>query len=324
MLPLGALAAPGVLGNEALTSPASFAAKAERAEQAAQVAALRLHDTTVRNRIRALSPEKHDTVRSAVEETASLIDAWREGALAAVAGFRSELVSDQGSVAPALLGNLLWAATAIESVGSKVVLSFFGATLGTLGGAAAAYDQVIGPVSASISERVNNLHDDLVARADVLAFDVVDRIGLDTFAGLERPEQLVRLWRGGFAPPVNSARFIEPTRDFVLNNLQAADRDARGRLDRLLQAWQASVHQTGVDLIGPKFTWNAGDWAARTRDPVALWTGGAVPEPGLVLLRSIDDPVFVPRLRDRRAAVLLRLAIDERWPRWAPSVRGGP
>jgi hypothetical protein len=222
--------------------------------------------------------------------------------------FHSRLVTDQTLIWPALAGNLIWAATAIEAVPYTVALSFFGATLGTLGAIPPRYDAVIGPVNADVVKRLNDLHDDLLNRLDVLVLPLLRGRGYPAFAAMARPEQLGVLWSGLFQVP-STGRYIEPTRVWVKARLDAADADAADHLAALRRVWIASVRPAGADLEGQRFVWDEDRWNQLTTDPVWLLTG-----------RDVYLDVFHVQgeepLTDTaaRAAALLRLAIDARFP----------
>ena len=211
---------------------------------------------------------------------------------------------------PALVGNLLWAATAVEAVPAKVFLSFFGATLGTLGTIPPSYDAVIGPVTGDVTKRINDLHDDMLNRMDVLIFPVLSRQGFAKFADLDPPHQLAFLWNELFRVASADGRFIEPTKAFVLANLQAADQDALDKLQLYQRAWNASLRPEGVDLEGPKYVFDQSVWAQYVSEPVWVWLGPV--SPSLLVFRGPGDPN--PSIRNQRAAAVLRLAIERRWP----------
>lgn len=272
-------------------------------------AKLEAADAQTRARIRALDSKDAQTLRDGIGAGRSLLDAWRDGAIAGVGAFRSRLVSDQGSVLPALVGNLLWAATAVEAVPAKVFLSFFGATLGTLGSIPPSYDAVIGPVTGDVAKRINDLHDDMLNRMDVLTFPVLSRRGFAKFAELDPPHQLAFLWQELFRV-ASDGRYIEPTKAFVLANLQAADQDASDKLQLYQRAWNASLRQAGVDFQGVRYVFDQSVWAQYVSEPVWVWLGPI--SPSLLVFRGPGDPN--PAIHNRRAAAALRLAIERRWP----------
>jgi hypothetical protein len=272
-------------------------------------ASLEAADAQVRAKVRTLGQADAQTLRDAVAAGRSLLDAWRDGAVEGVAAFRSKLVSDQGSVLPALIGNLLWAATAIEVVPAKVFLSFAGATLGTIGSISPNYDAVIGPVTDDVRTRLNDLHDDLLNRMDVLVFPVLQHQGFAKFAALDPPRQLGLLWQELFRVPSSDGRYIEPTKAFVLGNLQKADQDALERLQLYERVWRMSLRPGGVYPEGATYVFDGAVWAQHVSDPVWLWVGSS-PQ-FQVFWRPTDDPNPNP---GRRAAAVLRLAIERRWP----------
>lgn len=272
-------------------------------------ARLEAADAQVRGRIKALGQADAQTLRDAVAAGRSLLDAWRDGGVEGVAAFRSKLVSDQGTVLPALVGNLLWAATAIEAVPEKVLLSFFGATLGTLGSIPPSYDAVIGPVTGDVHKRLNDLHDELLNRMDVLVFPVLQRQGFAKFAALDPPRQLALLWQELFRVPSSDGHYIEPTKAFMLGNLEKADQDALERLQLYQRAWNASMRLMGADEVGQIFEFDGAAWAQYVSDPVWLWAGSF--SDAQVFRQPTGDPLLNP---GRRAAAVLRLAIERRWP----------
>lgn len=265
-------------------------------------------DARARAQIKALIPENAATHQLAVQEAASLLAAWREGAILGLHDFHSRLVVDQTLIGPALAGNLLWAATAIKMVPYTVGLSFVGATLGTIGAIAPRYDAVIGPVTADVVKRLNDLHDDLLNRLDVLVLPLLRSRGYPSFAALDRPEQLGLLWSGLFQVPA-TGRYIEPIRAWVLARLNAADAAAAARLAALRRAWVASVRPAGVDFNGTRYVWDSTRWNQLSSDPVWLLTGRDI-SLEVYYIQAGDPPTDVPA----RAAALLRLAIDAQFP----------
>lgn len=300
---LGVLSLSGILAQE----------RSDRDRQTKnRIAAQNAKDAGVRAQIKALSPADAVTQRNAISSAAELLDAWRDGAVLGVHDFHSRLVSDQTAIAPALAGNLLWAAAAIDQIDHIIVLamSFFGATLGTLGAGPPRYDAVIGPVTADVVTRLNNLHDDLLNRLDLLVFQLLHSRGYPVFEALNRDEQLALLWSGLFTGPATDGHYIEPTRTWVLARLNEADAAAEADLKRLLDAWNASLSPTGSALGGARFRWDGARWNQLSPDPVWLLTGREV---FYELFDTKTDPVHAENI-PARAAALLRLSIDKRFP----------
>lgn len=288
----------------------SFMQERDARRQRAQIrlAAQDAADARLRAQIKALAPADATTHQFAVQDAAELLDAWRDGAVLGVHDFHSRLVRDQALISPALAGNLLWAATSITAVPFTVGLSFVGAILGTLGTIAPRYDAIIGPVTADVVARLNNLHDELLNRLDLLVFPLLRSRGYPAFAALTRPDQLALLWSGLFQVPASSGHYIEPTRFWLKARLDAADASAAARLAVLRRAWAASLRSAGSDY-DPLFVLDRARWNQFTTDPVWLFAGHDV---------SWDQyrgPFVEPRTdEDARAAALLRLAIDVQFP----------
>lgn len=277
-----------------------------------RVAALNAEDAQARTQIRALNPSDATTHQIAVQDAAVLLDAWRDGAVLGVHDFHSRLVGDQTLIWPALAGNLLWAASAINGIEHLTVLamSFFGATLGTLGAIPPRYDAVIGPVTADVVARLNNLHDDLLNRLDLFVFPLLRRRGYPSFAVLDRPDQLAVLWSGLFRVPATGGHYIEPTRVWVRARLDAADAAAAAHLAALRRAWVASIRPDGVDIMGSRFKWDRARWNQLTTDPVWLLAGRDISFFEVYYTPNGDPPFTdIPA----RAAALLRLSIDSQF-----------
>lgn len=296
--------------------PVAIAAgiKSERERRAQMlVATQKANDANVRAQIKALSSDDAATQQVAVAYADTLLTAWHDGAVQGVRDFHSSLVPDRTHMGLALSGNLLWAASAIKDIPNPyvVAMSFVGATVGTLGALPPRYDAIIGPVTADVVTRLNNLHDDLLNRLDLLVFPLVKTRGFPTFKAMDHTEQLRFLWTGLFKVPATDGHYIESIRAWVLAGLKAADVAAAARLARLRRAWNASIVVDHLDLEGPHFRLDAKRWKALTSDPIWLFAGRDVYYE-VYTSAPADDPPDTDM--QARAAVFLRLAIDAQFP----------
>lgn len=295
-------------GLDAVQTQATATPSAATAQEAQASA-----DAQIRSKINNLSDADRGIFQNAVGRTGPLIDAWNTGAQQGATAFHSGLVTDQSVFSPALAGNLMWAATSIEGVGAKVLLSFVGATAGSFAGFQSDYDKVIGPIIGDVSTHLNQLHDDMLNRADVLIYPTLMQEGLSNFAALDLPHQNILLWNGLFSSiRSDTGQYTNHTRDFVLGNLQAADREASDKLAFYRRVWPTSLVIAGSGIDGPRWMFSQERWSQQTDDPVWLWSGRDVSFDEFT--GSGEDPCNDRNERNKRAAVLLRLAINRRWP----------
>ena len=316
------LSAAGALPKDALTASAGAlntnALDAERPDGFNRLAELAQQDIDTLKKIKSLSAADTATLEAAKGIGRALLDNWLRGATQAVQAFRSKVVSNQSSVLPALAGNLLWAATAIEGVPAKVALSFIGATLGTLGTIPPTYDAIVGPVTTSYEDRLTAVHNDLQKRMDVLCFRALGASGLAAFARLEGDQRKFdELWKRLFRVPSggDEASSTLATRAYILANLQRADDDTVATLETLHKAWLASVEFRFVGLLemppNGLLEFDEKAWYQHTDIDIRLF---AERRPDVLLAAQASDPLLDDLARDRRAAVLLRIAVEKRWP----------
>lgn len=294
-------------GLYALQTPATVAAdSAAKARQQQQA-----DDAQVLAKIGEVTPADKAILDNARFLAGALITTWSSAALEGVDNFKSSLVTNQTVFAPSLAGNLMWAATSIEGVGSKVLLSFVGATAGSLEGFKPSYDEVIGPVVGDVKAHLDQVTDDLLNRADILLYPALIQEGLSNFATLDGKHQNIFIWNVLFPSIKTTTGDYKPaTVDFVLGNLQAADHDAAEKLAFYARVWIASLVNVGAAyLTGPRWVFSQDKWSEQTDDPIWLWAGRDVSLDQFPT--NVGDPCMDP---NKRAAVLLRIAINRRWP----------
>ena len=286
----------------------------ELAEQAARLAN---SDAAIRVQINGLAAPDRDIFDKAVLAAQILINAWHDGTLQGVDAFKSKILTDQTSLDLALANNLMFAAISVQGLVSKVLLSLVkNVVTDTLKSKPSdKYDGVIGPIIDDAKTRLNHLHDDMIGRADVLLYPELSRTGLANFEKLDLPQKNDLLWRSIFTSiTFSSADYINPTRNFVLSNLQSADKDAIEKLALYQRIWNTSLRilpATGFE--GNSWAFDQERWKQQTDDPVWLWTGVDISDPSFpwYFLSPVSDPCPSP---NKRAAALLRRAIDSRWP----------
>jgi hypothetical protein len=281
--------------------------KEKEQAQARRLAQQEEQHAQMRAQAKRLSPAHTAVFKEAVQDAVGLLNFWHRGAVEGARAFRSTLVSDQVLVGQALVGNLVWAATAILSVPIKVTLSFLRTAADTLARSPSSYQDYIGPVTATFEQRLTAMRDELFTSMDVQVFPLLRKRGFDEHAADSRPNQLHFLWSGLFRVKAPPGQYDGPTQALIKSQLEAADADAVARLAALKRAWRASVVTDGADLQGVRFRWDATRWSQLTSDPVTLFTGRPV---HLEVFRQQEEP-FVDR--NARAAALLRLAIDARF-----------
>lgn len=294
-------------GLYALQNPATIAAdSAAKAHQQQQA-----DDAQVQAKIDKLSPADKAIVTEAGNEAGALVNAWLTGAMQGKNRFKSSLVTDTKVFEPSLAGNLMWAATSIEGVGSKVLLSFVGAIAGSLAGSKSSYDEVIGPVVGDVEAYLGQVASNLLNRAEILLYPALMQEGLQNFAALDETHRNIFIWNVLFPSlKTTTGDYPGPTAAFVLSNLQAADHDAAEKLAFYARVWNASLVNVGFDNSGPIWVFSQDKWSEQTDDPVWLWAGSNVSS--LVQFpTNVGDPCKNP---NKRAAVLLRIAINRRWP----------
>ncbi len=304
-LPEQPWSSPQPLGNQAARR-ALERAERERAEKE--------RAEKERAEIKGLPAEQRSSLNQGMALGRDLVDDWHTGAVQAVGIFKSSMVSDQSTVRLALAGNLMWAATSIELVPAKVLLSFLGAMLGTLGAVPSSYEAVMGPVKGDLTTKLNNLRDQFKRNLDIILLPVIRRTGFANFLMMGLPDQNALVWSSLFRDIGPTTTPTEGSKAYVLRNLQRADEAAAARLALYRRAWLSSTTGGGVDFSGPFRYFDPSKWAAEAGgDPVWLYAGGDVSV--FDKLRIVgDDPLLGTRSRDMRGALLLRRAIEELWP----------
>jgi hypothetical protein len=280
-------------------------------------------DSALRKEIAKLPEGQQKVLTKASTVVRDLVSAWGEGAMQARAGYRSSFIEDDSTLGLALSGNLMWAATSIAAIAKipylAIGMSFVGAAIGTLGAIPSTYDTVFARVTENLEDRINRIEDAMMVRNDVITYEALKILNITAFGTLESPDQYRAMWPLLFDVPLGDSdgEYRNPTRRYLLANLQQADHDAAEIFQQLERAWSASMVSINVPRPEPPApaalvelgVFDERKWSEHTKYPAWIYLGSNPHQGDLFYIYR--DPC--PESGKRRALVLT-IAIERRWP----------
>lgn len=278
---------------------------------------------TLARKIKNLRKKDGTVFSLASSHAQALIQDWFEGASQAAAEFHSQLfeAGEQQVARQALAGNLAWSAlsfaTSMIPVNPVGLIHQFLKTL-TYDPNAPSYAATLEEFRADdLLDRLDAMKDDLTNHGDALVYQALTAIGVGHYPTLTSAG-LKALWPYLFSLPVPAdGNYILAVKAQVAAALADADQAAADHLAHLAKLWGRSlkVRQYTIDPTHVVTWYEASEqrWRKLTSDPMWFYTGRPADKTGPFDHYPIDPCDNKPQ----RAALMLRLAVDEVTPRRA-------